>query len=107
MRSIKKDSLSVNDYTLKIKTIRHALAAIGEPLNDKDLLLTILNGLDHDYETVFSLITCQMDDINLEKVQCLLLMHEQRLAAKNMSISSAINFDIAASSSMHVNVASY
>ena len=40
-----KDSLFVNDYILKIKTIRHAFATIGEPLNDKDLLLAILNGL--------------------------------------------------------------
>jgi len=39
--------LFVNDYILKIKTIGHALAAIGEPLNDKDLLLAILNGLDY------------------------------------------------------------
>lgn len=56
LRSIKKDDLSINDYILKIKTIGHSLAAIGEPLTDKDLLLAILNGLDHDYETVVSLI---------------------------------------------------
>ena len=48
-----------------------------------------------------------MDDINLEEVQYLLLMHEQRLAAKNISMSFALNFDTAASSSMYVNVASY
>ena len=59
LKSVKKDSLSlsINYYIFKIKTIGHALAAIGEPLNDKDLLLAILNGLDHEYETVVSLIT--------------------------------------------------
>ena len=67
MRSI-KDLLFVKDYILKIKTIGHALATIGEPLDDKDLLLAILNGLNHDYETVVSLIAYQMDDIDLEKV---------------------------------------
>jgi len=106
LRSIKKDFVSVNDYILKIKTISHALVAISEPLSDKDLLLAILNGLDHDYETMVSLIIYQMDDINLEKVQYLLLMHGQRLAAKNLSVSS-VNFDYVASSSMNVNVASY
>ena len=105
LRLVKKDSLSVNDYVLKIKTIGHALAAIGEPLGDKDLLLAILNGLDHEYETVVSLITYQMDEINIEKVQYLLLMHEQRLAAKNQSILSTVNSDM--SSSMNVNVAPY
>ena len=53
---MKKDSLSINNYILKIKTIGHALATIGEPLNDKKLLLAILNGLDQDYEIVVSLI---------------------------------------------------
>ena len=67
-RSIKKDSMSINEYILKIKTIGHSLAAIGEPLNDKDVLLAILNGLDQEYETVVSLITYQMDNIDLDKV---------------------------------------
>ena len=44
---------------MRIKTIAHALAAIGEPLGDKDLLLAILNGLDHDYETVLSPVWVQ------------------------------------------------
>jgi len=62
---VKKDSLSINDYILKIKTIGHTLAAIGETLHDKDLLLAILNGLDYYYEIVVSLITYQMDEIDL------------------------------------------
>lgn len=84
LRSDRKGSLSINYYILKIKTISHALATIGEPLDDKELLLAILNGLDHDYEIVVSLITYQMDDIDLKKVQYLLLMHEQRLVSKNL-----------------------
>jgi len=92
--------LSINDYILKLKTSGHSLAAIGKPLTDKDLLLAILNGLDHDYETVVSLITYQMDEIDLEKVQYLLLMHEQRLSVKNLISASSLN------SVMHANVAS-
>ena len=84
--------MSINDYVLKIKTIGHALAAIGEPVNDNELLLAILNGLDQDYETVVSLITYQMDDIDFEKVQYLLLMHEQRLSTKNQPLTT-LNFD--------------
>lgn len=105
LRSVKKESLSVNDYTLKIKTIGHALVAIGEPLPDKELLLAILNGL-HDYETVVSLITYQMDEIDLEKAQYLLLMHEQRLVTQNVPHLTTA-FDSPMSSSMSVNVASY
>ena len=102
LRLIKKDSLSINDYILKIKTIGHALAAIRGALNDKDILLAILNGLDQEYDTVVSLITYQINDIDLKKERFLLLMHEQRLSVKN-SPNFAVNFDSV--SSMHVNVA--
>ena len=66
------------------------------------MLLAILNGLDQDYEIVVSLITYQMDDIDLEKVHYLLLMHEQRLSVKNSSLS----FD-SMNSIMHANVVSF
>ena len=46
-----------------------------------------------------------MDDIDLEKVQYLLLMHEQRLAAKNVPQPS-LQFE-SMSSNMNVNVASH
>lgn len=46
-----------------------------------------------------------MDDMDLEKVQYLLLMHEQRLATKNMPQLS-LQFD-SMSSNMIVNVASH
>ena len=106
LRSVKKDALSINDYILKIKTTGHSLAAIREPLNDKDLLLAILNGLDHEYETVVSLITYQMDEIDLEKVQYLLLMHEQRLHSKNLA-HTTINAESIMPSSMHVNMTTF
>jgi len=69
------------------------LAAIGEPISDKDLLLAILSGLDSDYETIVSLITYQMNNINTRDGSILLLMHEQRLFVKNSSSSSSLNFE--------------
>ena len=96
----------MNDYVLKIKTIGHSLAAIQEPLDDEELLLSILNRLDHDYETVISLITYQMDEINIEKVQYLLLMHEQRLSSKNLPlVASNFNSDLHMSLAKTINVA--
>ena len=98
--------MSVNDYVLQIKTLGHSLATIGEPPDDKELLLAIINGLDHDYETVVSLITYQMDKINIEKVQYLLLMHEQRLLSKNLPLlASTFNSELQKSSGMKVNMA--
>ena len=97
--------MSINDYVLKLKTISHSLAAIGEPLNDNELLLAILNGLDQDFDTIVRLITYQMDDIDLEKVQYLLLMHEQQLVVKN--VPPPIHQFDSLHSSMSVNMASH
>jgi len=105
LRLIRKDSLSVSDYILKIKTIRLSLAAIGESLSDKDVLLAILNGLDHEYETIVSLVTYQMDEIDLEKMQYLLMMHEQHLNSKNMAQAS-VNFESVMSNPINVNMTS-
>ena len=94
----------MNDYLLKIKTIGHSLIAVGDPISDKDLLLAILNGLGADYDNVIRLITYQMDEINIDKVQYLLLMHEQRLSTKNVyQVSTVSNFENAM---MSVNFAS-
>jgi len=68
LKSVKKNDLSVNDYLLKIKTIGHFLAAVGDLINDKDLLMAILNGLGDDYDNVIGLIAYQMDEINIDKV---------------------------------------
>ena len=105
LQSIKKDDLSINDYILKIKTIDHALAAIGKPLTDKDLLFAILNGLDQEYETIASLVTYQMDETDLEKVQYLLLMHKLRLSIKNSSSSSSMATFDSLNFGMHAHVA--
>ena len=97
--------MSINNYILKIKTIRHSLATIGEPLDDRELLLAILNGLDHDYKTIVSLVTYQMNDVDLDKVQYLLLMHEQRLISKNLP-QSTVSFN-SVTPSMKVNLIDY
>jgi len=68
LRFVKKNDLSVNDYLLKIKTIGHSLATIGDPISDQDLLMATLNGLGDDYDNVIGLTTYQMDEINIDKV---------------------------------------
>ena len=37
------------EYILKVKTITDNLAAIGEPVKERDQILQILGGLGHEY----------------------------------------------------------
>ena len=50
LNTIKKGSLSINDYTLKIKSICESLASIGVTVDDDDKVESCLCGLTSSYK---------------------------------------------------------
>ena len=50
LRNVKKMHLSINDYSLKVKGLVDALASIGSPVEDNDLVSVTLNGLSKEYD---------------------------------------------------------
>ena len=49
-QTIKKGGDTMMEYILKVKTITDNLAAIGEPVKERDQILQILGGLGHEYK---------------------------------------------------------
>jgi len=41
--------MNISDYSTKVKNLPNALASIGAPVNDEDLVAVTLNGLGKDY----------------------------------------------------------
>jgi len=41
--------MNINDYSTKVKNLTNALASIGAPIDDEDLVAITLNGLGKDY----------------------------------------------------------
>jgi hypothetical protein len=41
--------MNINDYSTKVKNLADALASIGAPVDDEDLVVVTLNGLGKDY----------------------------------------------------------
>jgi hypothetical protein len=41
--------MNINDYFTKVKNLADALASIRAPVDDKDLVVVTLNGLEKDY----------------------------------------------------------
>jgi hypothetical protein len=41
--------MNISDYSTKVKNIADALASIGAPVDDEDLVLVTLNGIGKDY----------------------------------------------------------
>ncbi|KAL5856396.1 hypothetical protein ACOSQ3_003854 [Xanthoceras sorbifolium] len=83
LQTIKKGSHSVSDFVLKIKNIGDALSAAGEEVSERDLLLSLMHGVGHEYDSVVVLISSQRSTMSLEEAQFLLLMHEQRIEELN------------------------
>ncbi|KAL5854003.1 hypothetical protein ACOSQ4_003805 [Xanthoceras sorbifolium] len=57
LQSVKKGADSISDFVLKIKNISDALLGAGEEVNEKDLLLSLMSGVGHEYDPVVLLLT--------------------------------------------------
>ncbi|KAH9782814.1 retrovirus-related pol polyprotein from transposon RE1 [Citrus sinensis] len=73
---LRKDSLNVEDYCLKMKQIADKLACVGNLVSDKDLLQQILNGLGPGYLDLATFIT--VSKLDFDDAYALLLTHETR-----------------------------
>ncbi|RVW22623.1 Retrovirus-related Pol polyprotein from transposon RE1 [Vitis vinifera] len=74
------------DYILKMKTIYDNLAAVGEPVKDRDHILQLLGGLGPDYNSIVAFLTAREDDLSLHSVHSILLTHEQKLHLQHSSL---------------------
>ncbi|KAL5789768.1 hypothetical protein ACOSQ2_004656 [Xanthoceras sorbifolium] len=52
LQSIKKGSDSISDFVLKLKNIGDVLLEAGEDVSERDLLLALMNGVGHEYDSV-------------------------------------------------------
>ncbi|KAL5797917.1 hypothetical protein ACOSQ2_002737 [Xanthoceras sorbifolium] len=76
--------LNLSDFVLIIKSIGDTLSAAGEKVSERDLLLSFMHGVGHEYDAVVILISSQRMTMSLEEAQFQLLMHDiSRLTRDN------------------------
>ncbi|KAL5791043.1 hypothetical protein ACOSQ2_005931 [Xanthoceras sorbifolium] len=97
LQTIKNGSLSITDYIMKIKAVGDALETAGHVVTDSDLVLSVLNGLGIEYDSVIIHVSSQDKPMNLQNVQYILMLDEQRIEQLNtinqVDVSSAlVNF---------------
>ncbi|KAL5543673.1 hypothetical protein UlMin_007457 [Ulmus minor] len=88
LQTMKKGSMSMIDYLIKIKGIADSLGAIGELVSEQDQIMNLFVSLGADYNAFVTAINTRDDKISLEAVQSMLLSYEQRLEQQN-SIAKA------------------
>ncbi|KAL5855593.1 hypothetical protein ACOSQ4_005395 [Xanthoceras sorbifolium] len=86
---------------MKIGTIGDALITAGHEVSDYDIILSILNGLGHEYDPVVVLISSQAKTMNVQDVQYLLMLHEQRIEQLNTSSVIDVSLGVSANFVTH------
>ena len=83
-RTLSQGILSINDYCRKMKSMADALADLGEPINDRTLVLNVLRGLNERFQFMSQLVTRQRPFPSFADVRA-----DLRLAELNMAPPSA------------------
>ena len=89
LQTLKKESLSVDEYILKMREVADMLISAGQMVSDDELIIYILGGLGSEYESVIVNLTSRSDSVSLEEVQFMLQNQEMRLDHLSSSIGSA------------------
>ncbi|KAA0053143.1 keratin, type II cytoskeletal 1-like [Cucumis melo var. makuwa] len=85
LHNIKKGSMSLKEYFLKIQQCVDALASINKPVSSDDHILYILVGLGYDYQSMISIISARTDSPSIQEVMSLLLTQESQNESKLIS----------------------
>ncbi|KAJ8768405.1 hypothetical protein K2173_021558 [Erythroxylum novogranatense] len=88
LQTTRKGGESVTDFVLKIKNIGDELLAAGDDIKEKDLIMSVLNGIGHEFDSVVVLISSQLETVSLENTQYQLMLHEQRITQLNSNTKS-------------------
>ncbi|KAJ9683081.1 hypothetical protein PVL29_018886 [Vitis rotundifolia] len=103
-QTTRKGSLTMMEYILKLKSLADNLAAIGEPVTDRDQILQLLGGLGADYNSIVASLTAREDEMSLHSVHSILLTHEQRLSFQNsVAKDNIISANLATPQYTHFN----
>ncbi|KAL5844408.1 hypothetical protein ACOSQ4_010366 [Xanthoceras sorbifolium] len=66
IQSIKKGSLTISEYVLKMRGLVDSLSAAGQPMSDRDLLLNVLQGVGIEYDAVEVNLSSALGTITLQ-----------------------------------------
>jgi hypothetical protein len=83
--------MNISDYSTKVKNLANALASIGAPIDDEDLVVVTLNGLGKDYSQFRTSITVQKTFPNFQDLITLLINEEMRVVGTSSNGGSQKN----------------
>ncbi len=79
LHNLQKNKMNINNYSTKVKTLANALASIGAPVDDEDLMAVTLNGLGKYYSQFSTSIAVRETFPNFQDLITLLISEEMRV----------------------------
>jgi hypothetical protein len=79
LHNLQKNKMNINDYSTKVKNLADALASIGTPVDDEDLVAVTLNGLGKDYSQFRTSIAVRETFPNFQDLITLLISEDMRI----------------------------
>ncbi|PNY18109.1 retrovirus-related Pol polyprotein from transposon TNT 1-94 [Trifolium pratense] len=76
LKNTKKNSRSVNEYLLRIKSIVNSLVAVGDIVTEQEQVDSILEGLPEEFNSFVMMVYSRFDTPTVEDVEALLLLQE-------------------------------
>ncbi|KAL5732401.1 hypothetical protein ACOSQ2_032093 [Xanthoceras sorbifolium] len=91
IQGTKKGSMTITECVLKLRTLADSLAAFRYPTSERDLLLSVLQGLGNEYDACIVTITALQSTITIQDAQFLLMSYEARLDQQTSYASLALS----------------
>ncbi|QHN81409.1 uncharacterized protein DS421_20g686630 [Arachis hypogaea] len=79
LKMTKKQGLTAKEYISKIKTIADSLAALGKPLKPTKRIEAILDGLNEEYQMLYTTINSKPELYTLFEVETIILTDDDML----------------------------
>jgi hypothetical protein len=83
--------MNINDYSPKVKNLEDALASIGAPVDDEDLVAVTLNGLGKDYNQFCTSIAVRKTFFNFQDLITLFISEEMTVVGTSSNGGSQEN----------------
>uniref|UniRef100_A0A803Q9W1 Integrase catalytic domain-containing protein n=1 Tax=Cannabis sativa TaxID=3483 RepID=A0A803Q9W1_CANSA len=91
LQNLRKGTLSLNDYLLKVKQTVDLLASVGEVLSDRDHVAAIFKGLPSEYDTFVISTNTRTEQYTVGEIEALLLASESRIEKSGKEIDLSAN----------------
>jgi hypothetical protein len=83
--------MNISDYSTKVKNLVDALASIGAPIDDEDLVVVTLNGLEKNYSQFRISIVVRETFPNFQDLITLLINEDMRVVGTSSNGRSQEN----------------